>query len=129
MRRIIPLLSAVSIAALAAGCASRSGYNVDIRNITSETVLVELKATEKDKEPQILASKQYVGGSHSTIFSEAPARAKVTLEARLAGQPDRPAAVMPLGLGTSAVDLIPPLPRHASDPNAPAIRIRERAGY
>jgi hypothetical protein len=121
--------AATGLSLLAVGCAGESGYNVDLRNDTGGAVRVELKAAEKDKEPEVRGTAMLAAGASTTMFTNAAAKAKVSLEARLEGDATRPPFVMPITLGRTNVDIIPPTDKQAKDPKMPAVRLREREGH
>ena len=126
MATLVRALAIAAAASVLAGCSGKSGYNVDMRNITSETVRVELKAREGDQPPTLAASTSLIPGGYTTLFTNASSKAKVTLEAGIQGDTQHPPAAMPITLGTTNVDIIPVSDKQAADPKAPRVRIRTR---
>lgn len=122
-------LAAVSLCLAAVGCASHSGYNVDVRNITNTPIVLDLKAAKGKDEPKVVRTFHVPAGGTTSDFTEIEAKSKVTLEAQVEGETARPPATMPLTLGQSRVDVIPPRDKDANDPKTPRIRLREREGH
>jgi len=119
--------AALSLAAL--GCASHSGYNVDVRNITGTPVVLDLKAAKGKEEPKVVHTFHVPPGGTTSDFTQIEAKSKVTLEAQVEGETTRPPATMPITLGMSRVDVIPPRDQDINNPSAPRLRLREREGH
>lgn len=82
----------LAIAALSlAGC--RSGYEVDVRNLTDHPVNLRLSTPHTDGAPQTLAAKRLGPGDRGTMFTQAPSNAPVTLAADFQGNVGYPATI------------------------------------
>lgn len=123
------LCAAASLSLLAVGCASHSGYNIDVRNDTNQPVALALTAEKKNEQPKVIDNWHIAAGASSTHFTQVEAKTKVTLEAQVEGETARPPAAMPVTLGTTHIDITPQRDNAVNDPKAPRIRLREREGH
>jgi hypothetical protein len=124
--RTLARVAVVLLGCAAIGCASKSGYNIDVRNNLSEPVRLAIKAAPKGEEPKEVDHWMIAAGATAKHFTSLEARQKATLEANVDGETARPPATMPIGVGETRIDLIRPTDRQASDPKQPRLRIRER---
>lgn len=124
MRRTL-LAAILAPALLSIGCASKSGYSLDIRNNTGEFVRLDMVAKENKNPPEIQTSRIAPAASY-TMYTSAGRKADVTLEARVEGDQASDPARMPVTLGRTEVDIFPADPKQAKDAKAPKLKLRTR---
>ena len=56
------------------GCASQSGYSLDIRNGTGEMGKIDVTSQTKDGEPKLVESMRITPGHNGTVFTKADGR-------------------------------------------------------
>jgi hypothetical protein len=87
---------------LLAGC--RSGYDVDVRNLTDQPITAKLTAPHTDGAPMTLAER-YVGpGDRGHLFKQTDSGARVSLAVDFAGNVGYP-AMLDLGKGQTIVNV------------------------
>jgi hypothetical protein len=127
MRRILAL-AAVGVAAFTlGGCSSRSGYNLDVRNTSSERVKLEVISQTNKGEPKIEQTSYLEGGAHKSTFTECDAGAIVQLSARIDGDTVSDPALKRLTLGKTELIISPAPNKKDQPPKAPKVVIRERS--
>ena len=115
-----------ALALLGVGCASQSGFNIDVRNNTNDPAVLTLRAQQKNEEPKVVDTFHVGSGGTTRHFTRLEARSKVTLEAQVEGETSRPPATTQITLGETRVDIVPQTEKQANDPKAPRVRIRYR---
>jgi hypothetical protein len=112
---LVPLLAA----AILGGCANPH-YNLDVRNNTGEIVALNLVARDKGKEEPRVQKARVSPGHTVSMFTDGKKGEKVTLEARIDGQPESPPAVLPITSGLSSIDIY-----DAPRGQTPPLKLRE----
>jgi hypothetical protein len=107
------------------GCASQSGYSLDIRNGTAETVKVDVTSQTKDGEPKLVESMRITPGHNGTVFTKADAKALVQMAARIDGDTVSDPALKRLTQGKTDIGIYTN-PAKDQPPKAPKLVIRER---
>ena len=108
-----------------AGCASQSGYSLDMRNSTGETVKVDITSQTKDGEPKLVESMRITPGHNGTVFTKADAKATVQMAARIDGDTVSDPALKRLTQGKTDLGIYTN-PAKDQLPKAPKLVIRER---
>jgi hypothetical protein len=107
------------------GCASQSGYSLDIRNGTAEVVKVDITSQTKDGEPKLVESMRVTPGHNGTVFTKADAKAIVQMAARIDGDTVSDPALKRLTIGKTELGIYTN-PAKDQPPKAPKLVIRER---
>lgn len=127
MRRVLALAAIGFASFMLGGCAGESGYNLDLRNTSSEVVKLELIAQGKHDEPVVVESSKIEGGGHKKMFTKAKRDALVQLAARVEGDTISDPALKRLTLGETFLTIHPAPSRQDQPPKAPKLVIRERS--
>ena len=114
LSKIVPLgLCAMALA----GC--RSGYDVDVRNLTDQPIVASIVTEHSNGGGQLLASQRLGPGDRTGLFSETASRQHVWLEADFAGNTGYPAK-MDLMRGRTIVNV-----RRADQGSKGGLRLEE----
>ncbi len=125
IRLVCLAVAGLGLSALS-GCASHSGYSIDVRNNTSERVKLEMTSQTKDGEPKVVATTYVEGGASKTSFTKVERNAMVQLAARVDGDTVSDPALKRLILGKTDLAINPAPNRENLPPKAPKLVIRER---
>jgi hypothetical protein len=111
----------LAMALLFGGCADPH-YNLDVRNMSSELVDLQLVASNnKDEgEPRVITRGRVGPGSSTSMFAEGKRGDKARLEARVDGDTQSEPARLDLTSGLSSVDVMP-----AQGDSKSRLRLRE----
>lgn len=107
------------------GCASQSGYSLDMRNGTGEMVKVDITSQTKSGEPKLVESLRITPGHNGTVFTKADASAIVQMAARIDGDTVSDPALKRLTIGKTDLGIYTN-PAKDQPPKAPKLVIRER---
>jgi hypothetical protein len=115
----------VTAALTLVGCASQSGYTLDLRNGTGEVVKVDVTSQTKDGEPKLVLSQRVAPSANTTITTTADAKATVQMSARIDGDTVSDPALKRLTQGKTDLGIYVN-PAKDQPPKAPKLVIRER---
>ena len=107
------------------GCASQSGYSLDIRNGTGENVKIDVTSQTKSGEPKLVETMHITPGHNGTVFTKADAGAIVQMAARIEGDTVSDPALKRLTQGKTDLGIYTN-PAKDLPPKAPKLVIRER---
>jgi hypothetical protein len=107
------------------GCASQSGYTLDLRNGTGEVVKIDLTSQTKKGEPKLVETLRITPGQNTTVTTKADAGAVVQMSARIDGDTVSDPALKRLTIGKTDLGIYTN-PAKDQPPKAPKLVIRER---